>query len=70
MIYFHHLIPQFTGMFKIIHYVHNIYYVYERAFLVVQSVKNLPATQEIQDRFLGQEIALEKEMAIHSSILA
>ena len=35
-----------------------------------QSVKNLPATQETQVRFLGQEDLLEEEVAIHSSILA
>ena len=33
-------------------------------------VKNLPAMQETQVRSLGQEDALEKEMATHSSILA
>ena len=33
-------------------------------------VNNLPAKEEIQIQFLGQEDALEKEMAIHSSILA
>jgi len=33
-------------------------------------VKNLPAIQESQVRFLGQEDSLEKEMATHSSILA
>ena len=33
-------------------------------------VKNLPAVQETQIRSLGQEDALEKEMASHSSILA
>ena len=31
---------------------------------------NLPAIQETQVRSLGQEDALEKEMATHSSILA
>ena len=40
-----------------------------RAFLIAQSVKNLPAMQEIQVQFLGQEDPLEKEMATHSSIL-
>jgi hypothetical protein len=40
------------------------------AFLVAQSVKNLPATQEIQVQFLGWEDPLEDEMATHSSILA
>ena len=33
-------------------------------------VKNLPAMQETWVRFLGWEDPLEKEMAIHSSILA
>ena len=40
------------------------------ASLIAQSVKNLSAMQETQVRFLGQEDPLEKEMAIHSSILA
>ena len=42
----------------------------KRASLVAQLVKNLPAVQETQVQFLGQEGPLEKEMAIHSSILA
>ena len=33
-------------------------------------VKTLPAMQETQVQFLGQEDALEKRMATHSSILA
>ena len=33
-------------------------------------IKNLPAIQETTVQFLGQEDALEKEMATHSSILA
>ena len=37
---------------------------------MTQAVKNLPATQETRVRSLGQEDALEKEMATHSSILA
>ena len=40
------------------------------ASLVAQSVKSLPAMQETQVPFLGQEDPLEKEMATHSSILA
>ena len=40
------------------------------AFLVAQMVKNLPAMQETQVQFLGQEDPLEKEMATDSSILA
>ena len=39
------------------------------ASLVAQSVKNLPAMQETQVRFLHQEDPLEKEMATHSSVL-
>ena len=37
---------------------------------MVQMVKNLPSMQETWIRSLGQEDALEKEMATHSSILA
>ena len=33
-------------------------------------VKNLPAMQETQVKFLGWEDPLEKEMATHSSTLA
>ena len=41
-----------------------------RASLVAQTVKNLPAMQETRVQSLVWEDALEKEMAIHSSILA
>jgi len=41
-----------------------------RAFLAAQWVKNLPAMQEKQVRFLGREDPLEEGMATHSSILA
>ena len=41
-----------------------------RASLVTQSVKNLPAMQETQFLFLGQEDSLENDMAPYSSILA
>ena len=40
------------------------------ASLVAQKLKNLLAMQETQVQSLGQEDPLEKEMAIHSSILA
>ena len=39
------------------------------ASLVVQMVKNPPAMQDTQIRFLGQEDPLEKEMVTHFSIL-
>ena len=42
----------------------------KRASLVAQLVKNLPAVQETQVQFLGQEGPLEKEMASPSSTLA
>ena len=38
--------------------------------LVAQKVKPLSTMQETQVRFLVQEDPLEKEMAVHSSILA
>ena len=41
-----------------------------RASLVAQMVKNLPAMQETKVQSLGQEDLLEKGMATHSSILA
>ena len=44
--------------------------VHARAFPVAQPVKNPPAMQEIRVQSLGQEDALEKEMATYSSILA
>ena len=37
---------------------------------MAQSVKSLPAIWEIQVQTLGREDTLEKEMAMHSSILA
>ena len=40
------------------------------ASLIAQSVKNLPAMQGTWAQFLGRKDPLEKEMAIHSSILA
>ena len=39
-------------------------------FLVVQTVKNLPAMQETWTRSLGREDPLEEGMATHSSTLA
>ena len=42
----------------------------EAGSLVAQAVKNPPAVQETRIWFLGQEIAQEKGMATHRSILA
>ena len=44
--------------------------VYERASLVAQRGKRLPAVWETWVQSLGQEDPLQKEMAAHSSILA
>ena len=41
-----------------------------KASLIAQLVKNLPAMWETRVQFLGQEDPLEKEMVIHSSMLA
>ena len=41
-----------------------------RAFLVAQTVKNLPAMQETWVQSLDREDPLEKGKATHSSILA
>ena len=41
-----------------------------RASLVAQTVKNLPAVEKTWVQFLGQEDHLEKGMATHSSITA
>ena len=40
------------------------------AFLIAQTVKNLPAIQETWVRSLGQEDPLQKGVATHSSIVA
>ena len=40
------------------------------ASLVAQLVKNLPAVQETWDQSLSWEDPLEKEMVMHSNILA
>ena len=43
---------------------------YTKTSLVAQLVKHLPTMWEIRVQSLGEEDLLEKEMAIHSSILA
>ena len=45
-------------------------FVGEKASLVAQMVKNLPAIQETWVQSLGWEDPVEKEMATHFSILA
>ena len=48
----------------------NIHQLCTWTSLVAQTVKRLPTMQETWVRALGREVPLEKEMAIHSSILA
>ena len=43
---------------------------YEKASLVAQMIKHLPAIWETRVRSLGQEGPLEMDMATHSSTLA
>ena len=50
--------------------LHMVKYVFTRTSLVAQMVKHLPIMQETRVQSLGREDLLEKEMAIHSSILA
>jgi len=45
------------------------HFTWPRASLVAQMVKNMPTMQETGVPSLGQEDALGKEMATHSSIL-
>ena len=57
------------------HQFDEVWYIFTFQFhrvasLVTQMVKNLPAMQETQVRFLGREDPLEKRMATHFSILA
>ena len=44
--------------------------IFQSASLVAQRLMHVPAMQETWVRSLGQEDALEKEMATHSHILA
>ena len=48
----------------------QLHHVHPWAFLISQTVKNLPAMQETKVQSLDQEDPLEKEMATYSSILA
>ena len=56
---------------SIIHWTHlSVICFLQRAFLIAQLVKNLPAMQEIWVQSLGWEDPLKKGKATHSSILA
>ena len=51
-------------------HTHTHTYAYDRASLVAQLIKNLPAVERIWVRSLGCEDPPEKEMVNYSSILA
>ena len=55
---------------KVISLLFNVFFPITETSLVAQMVKHLPTMWETQVQSLGQEDLLEKEMAIHSSILA
>ena len=50
--------------------INKVTHLHQRASLVAQRLKRLPAMWETQVRSLGWEDRLEKEMATHSSTLA
>ena len=51
-------------------YCGYIFFLYNRASLVTQMVKKLPAMWDTWVQSLGWEDPMEKEMATHSSVLA
>ena len=63
-----HTLKENTPSLNLIHKLYLSTF-FLRASLIALLVKNLPAVQETQVRFLGWEDPLEKEMATHSSIL-
>ena len=58
-------ICDYAFLLPVIKSIHNAYW----AFLVAQTVNNLPAVQETWVQSLGWEDPLKKGMATHSSIL-
>ena len=65
-----HMQKTVESMCIYLHITWGIIYISLSASLIAQLVENLPAMQETQFWFLGREDPVEKEMAIHSSILA
>ena len=63
-------LPTSSGSSEKQEFQRNIYFCFIGASIIAQLVKNLPVMQKTGVRFLGREYPLEKEMAIHSSILA
>ena len=59
----------YLSIWELLFLTMEITHLTQRASLVAQMVKNLPAVQETWVRFLGWEDPLEKGMATHSSIL-
>ena len=57
-------------MVDFVYLIWEDFLIFIRASLVAQMIKHLPAMQETQVWFLGQEDPLKKRMATHSSIFA
>ena len=64
-IYFSYLMESSSDPFHISQYLS-----FSGTYLVAQRLRSLPVIWETQVQSLGQESPLEKDMAIHSSILA
>ena len=58
------------GCAVVFHHGLNLHFPHDRASLVAQRLKCLPAMRETWVRSLGREDSLEKELATHSSTLA
>ena len=58
------------GGCSMISFTPGTFYIKLLVVLLAQRLKRLPPMQETQVQSLGREDPLEKEMAIHSSILA
>ena len=64
------LLIGFTPIQNVLGVKKNKNYIFKKASLVVQMVKNLSAIQETWVQFLEQDDPLEKGMSTHPSVLA
>ena len=64
------MLVEFRKVYRAEVFLNNLVLSLIKAFLMVQTVKNLPAMWETWVQSLGWEDPLDKGMATHSSILA
>ena len=64
------MLVEFRKVYRAEVFLNNLVLSLIKAFLMVQTVKNLPAMWETWVQSLGWEDPLDKGMASHSSILA